>query len=113
MPDDMPDKELQRLYMQMQVLQQQAQQLQQQIQAIDQQLSELETVKEGLDKLKDVKPGTEVLVPFSGGIFIKAELKDSKDVLLNVGAGIAVSKPIPDTIVALAEQAEEMATLRV
>jgi len=110
--EDTSRKELQKLYLQMQLMQQQSQQLQQQIQSIEQQVEELEGVRDGLERLKDVKPGTEIYVPFAGGVFIKAELKDSENLLLNVGAGTAVTKPIPDTIETINAQIAEMAGLR-
>jgi len=106
------DKELQKLYLQMQMLEQQSQQLQKQIQAIDQQVGELESIKAGLEQLQAVKPGTEIFVQFAGGIFIKAELKDNKDLLLNVGASTAVTKSTEGTIGTISAQVMEMAELR-
>ncbi len=106
------DKELQKLYLQMQMLEQQSQQLQKQIQSIDQQVGELESIKVGLEQLQTVKPGTEIFVPFAGGIFIKAELKDNKNLLLNVGANTAVTKSAEGTMETIAAQVMEMADLR-
>ncbi len=108
----MMDKELQKLYLQMQMLEQQSQQLQKQIQAIDQQVGELEGIKAGLEQLQAVKPGTEIFVPFAGGIFLKATLKDSKNLLLNVGAGTAVEKPVSDTMETISAQVMEIGELR-
>ena len=105
-------KDLQKFYFQLQVLEQQGQQLQQQLQAIGQQVEELEHVKEGLEQLQNVKPGTEIFVPFAGGVFVKAELKDSQQLLLNVGAGTAILKSVPETITTIMSQIDDMAGLR-
>ncbi len=99
---------MQNKYMQMQMLDQQSKQMQEQVQQIDQQSMELEAVKESLDEMKDVKSGTEILVPISGGLFIKAEMKDSQNVLINVGAGTTVQKDVSQAKKMIDEQIVEM-----
>ncbi len=106
------NKDLQRTYLQMQLIEQQTQQLQKQIHAIDQQTEELENVKTSLEQLQGIALGTEMFVPFAGGIFVKAELKDNKSLLINVGAGTAVTKSAPDTIETVSQQISEMGDLR-
>lgn len=106
------EQELQTKYMQMQMLEQQSKQMQEQIQQIDQQSMELEAVKQSLDELKGVKTGTEILVPISGGLFIKAEMKDSQNVLVNVGAGTTVQKDVGSAKKLIDEQLVEMETVK-
>ena len=53
--------------------------------------------EQALDDLKTTKTGTEILVPMASGIFIKAELKDNKELAINVGADTVVKKNIEET----------------
>ena len=106
------NKELQQLYVHMQMLEQQSKQLQKQIQSLDQQMEELETVKRALEELQHVPLDTEILVPLSGGIFVKAALKDNTNLLVNVGADTGVTKSVPDTISTITSQFAELQQLR-
>ena len=65
--------------------------LRNQIATITQQIIELEDLKEGLVSLKDVKD-RKSFVPFGSGIFLESELKQPKEVLMNVGTGVLVKK---------------------
>ena len=96
----------------MQMLEQHSRQMQEQVQQIDQQSMELEAVKGSLDELKEVKPGTEMLVPISGGLFIKAEMKDSHNIFVNVGAGTTVIKDVESAKKLIDEQLVEMENVK-
>jgi prefoldin alpha subunit len=102
------DNEIQNKYLELQMIGQQIKQVQQQIQALDNRLMELNIVEQSLDDLGEVKTGTEILVPISSGIFAKAELKDNKDLMVNVGANTVVKKTIPKTKDMLTEQTTEI-----
>jgi len=102
------EEDLRKKYMQLQMLNQQLKQLQKQIQAFDSQISDLEGVKNSLEELEKTPAGTEILVPVSGGIFAKAELKDSKSLLVNVGANIGVKKTSEQTKKMLSDQVNEI-----
>ncbi|MBW2999678.1 prefoldin subunit alpha [Candidatus Woesearchaeota archaeon] len=102
------DNEIQNKYLELQMIGQQIKQVQQQIQALDNRLMELNVVEQSLDDLGEVKTGTEILVPISSGIFAKAELKDNKDLMVNVGANTVVKKTIPKTKDMLTEQTTEI-----
>jgi len=104
----MDKQELQQKYMQFQMLQQQAAKVQKQTQAIEQQLMELITIEEGLADIEKTEEGTEILVPISAGIFLKAKLTDGKKVILNSGSNVAVEKSIPDTIALLKNQSQDL-----
>ena len=96
----------------MQMFEQQIQQLQQQLQQTEQQVMELMMVSQALDDIKDVKAGTEVLIPIASGIFAKAELKDCNELMLNVGAGTAVSKDVASTKKMLEKQMDEIRSVQ-
>jgi prefoldin alpha subunit len=106
------EKKLQKLYSQFQVLDQNIKQIQQQAQTLNTQLVELVSATQSLEELKNVKPGTEILVPISAGVYAKAEIKDSKNMLVNVGANTNVKKSVSDTKKIIEIQVEEMKKLQ-
>ncbi|MBD3313811.1 prefoldin subunit alpha [Candidatus Woesearchaeota archaeon] len=105
-------KEDQQKYLELQMLDQQIKQIQKNLELIDNQISELAQISQSLEELRDVKPGTEAFVPITGGVFIKAEIKDSKNLLVNVGAGATVEKSVPDTIDLINNQKKEIESAR-
>lgn len=106
------DKEMQKRYLELQLIDHQIKQLQKQIEMIESQLVELESVSQSLGELGNVDVGTEMFVPISGGVFVKAELKDNKELIVNVGAGTAVKKTIPETLKMITDQANEIVRAR-
>ncbi|MBI2109789.1 prefoldin subunit alpha [Candidatus Woesearchaeota archaeon] len=88
----MKDEDKQRKYVELHVLKQQLDQLQQQIVNLRQQVFELGSLSESLDSIKDVAEGTEIMSPLGSGIFVKAKVGDTKQLVMNVGAKVAVVK---------------------
>ena len=99
---------MQKKYTEFQMMQQQMQQIQQQLQQFDGQLQELENVIKALDDFKNLKEGSEMLVPLASGIFAYAELKDTKAVRVNVGSNVSVKKSIEDTALLVKHQIAEI-----
>lgn len=87
-------KELNEKYFELQILEQQLKQVSQQLLSLDNQLLELQRINDNLDDIAKTKKDTEILVALGGGVFSKAELKDSNTVLMNVGANIIIEKDI-------------------
>ena len=79
---------------------------------MDNQVNELDAINEALEEFKSVETGTEILVPVTGGVFAKAELKDNKKLTVNVGAGTSVEKTIPETLKLVSQQSEELSKTR-
>jgi len=96
----MTDEDMQRKYMEMQMMGQQINQVQQQVMEAERQLLELETIKEALHELPNKKVGDEILVPINQGIYMKGQIKDTQNFIINVGSQVAVQKT--------AKQAQEM-----
>jgi prefoldin alpha subunit len=99
---------LQQKYMEMQMYDQQLKQIQQQAQAVEQQAVEIDYVIQCLDDITKVDPDTEILVPLSSGIFLKAKIVDTKNAMVNVGGGATVKKPLPEVQEMLKTQMKEM-----
>jgi|SRR3989344_914229 len=74
----------------------------QQLEDLKHQLLELDHVKESLNQLKIDNKG-EILVPFGGGVFVKAKVENKSNVILNSGSGIAVEKDV-DSVLELVEK---------
>lgn len=71
---------------------QQLQQLQQQMQDIQEYLTTLEETKEevsrsreAVNNIEDVEPGTEILAPLGSGAYVVAEVKETNNVISEVG----------------------------
>ena len=103
---------MQEKYMQLQLFEQQLKQLQKNIQVLEQQLTELGGVHEGLDEAGKLKPGSEMLTAFANGIFLKTTLKDTDELIVNVGANIAVPKSVAETKQLIEKQKKEITELK-
>lgn len=105
---DEKEKKAQEMYMEFQMLEQNIKQLQKQLEAVTRQLVELAVTGNSLDDFGKIIPGKEIFVPLSSGIFAKAGIKDTAEVLVNVGANVAVKKDIPSTKKLIDRQMEEI-----
>lgn len=104
-------QELQEKYMEIQMLDQQMKQIQQQSRIIDNQAAELGNIADALDDLKKVKQGTEILFPISNGIFLKGNISNNKEVNINVGGNVVVSKTIDEAKELIKKQLDEIKNL--
>ena len=95
-------------YEEMQRLDESANKLEEQIRKIEDQMDEVLYTRKSIDELKEVKPGTEILVPISNGIFAKAEIKDSENLKVNVGGGTVAGKNTEETKKLLDDQMKEL-----
>ncbi|MBN2422743.1 prefoldin subunit alpha [Candidatus Woesearchaeota archaeon] len=102
----------QELIVELKALDQQIKQVQNHIETVDQQIMELESMKSTLSEFSELKQGTTIKVPLVNGIFIEAELKNTKELLVNVGAKVSVKKTIPQVKDMLTKQQEELKTFR-
>ena len=94
--------------MEFQMIDKRIKQLQQQLELLTSQLIELNVTSSMLDDFKKIESGKSIFVPLSSGIFAKASITDTSEVLVNVGANIAVKKDIPSTKKIIQNQIEEM-----
>lgn len=102
------EKKAQEMYMEFQALDQHIKQLQKQLEMVTHQLFELNATSNSLDDFKKIDSGKEIFVPLSSGIFAKANVKDTSELLVNVGANVAVKKDIASTKKLIQEQMEEI-----
>ena len=101
-------KEMQKKYVELQVLANQLKQMQAQVQALDEHSIELSSIVGNIEELKAFESGREILVPFSEGIFARANLQDSKELIVNVGSGILVRKSLSETAELLSKRISDI-----
>ena len=102
------EKQNQEIYMEFQALEQHIKQLQGQLEMVTQQLMELSVTNNSLDELNSIKTGKEIFVPISSGIFAKANISSTTELLVNVGANVVVQKDVPSTKKLILQQIEEI-----
>lgn len=110
--DEEKKKEVQKKYLELQFLGQQIKEVREQVQNIDRQLAELEATSSSIEEISKVKDKADMFVPLSSGVFVRAELKESKDLLVNVGASVAVKKPAADVMKMVDDQSAEIVKYR-
>ena len=87
----------------------------QQLESIDMQLQYLQSTiadyqraKMTVEQLHTVDENAEMLIPVGAGTFVNGSLKNSSNVLIGVGAGIVIEKPIDDAITKLDERIKRL-----
>lgn len=107
----MNEEEIQRKYLELQLIEKQIKQIQQQMQFMEQQLLELTSLSNSVEEITKVKPKTEILVPLGAGVYAKAELKDNKDFIMNVGADVTTTKSAKESISIIENQIAQLKAL--
>lgn len=101
-------EQLQQKYLQFQLYQQQIEKVSQQLEVFTQQFADLEVSQEALEKLKTLPLDNEILALLAPGIFIKASLKDNRNLIINVGANLTVEKTPAQVLEMLESQKREL-----
>lgn len=102
------EKQIQENYIELQRVASGLKELQRNIQVMDEQIIEVLSVTQALKDLGEVKVGTKAFMPIASGIFVKAELKENKELLVNVGANVSVIKSVDEAIHMLESKMEEL-----
>src|SRR3989338_4245868 len=106
------EKRFQEIYVEFQVLSNSIQQLEKQSAALENHLLELMVTKQSLHDMENVKPGTEILVPLSAGIYARADIRENDKLIVNVGSNIALSKNLDSTKKIIEDQIGEIKKLQ-
>ena len=70
--------------------------LQQNLGLVDNSLVELKMVSKSLGEIEANKKNSEIFVPLGSDSFLKAKITDQENVIVGIGAGVAVKKTIED-----------------
>ena len=83
----------------------------QQLESIDMQLQYLQSTladyqraRLTVEQLHAADENSELLIPVGAGTFINGSLKNASNVLIGVGAGIVIEKPVDEAIIKLEER---------
>ncbi len=106
------EEKIKERYMQLSMMEEQLKKMQSQIEKFDEQLEEISSIKLGLDELKKVNKGANVMVPIQQGIFTRAQITDPSDFMVNVGNNIIVNKNTEETKKLLDDQISELSKAR-
>ena len=103
----MNEAELREKYLELQMALEQARQLQHQFDTLEAKRQELLGNIESVNEMKN-REASEMLVPIVDGIFAKAKTENTKEVYVNVGAGVTVKKTIEQACEMLKEKDAEI-----
>jgi prefoldin alpha subunit len=104
-------EEIQQKFLEMQTLTAQIKKMQQQAAQLEQQRMELQNLADSLEEVKKLKAGTEILAPMGAGIFLKADIKETDRVIMNVGANVTVNKSVDEASEVIQHQIEQLAMI--
>ncbi len=75
---------------------------------IKRKLNDINVVISALKEISKIKTKRKMLVPIANGIFLRAELDETSQVVVNVGADVCVNKSVKDTIKILEKRKEDV-----
>jgi len=100
-------QELEKIINELNLYKSQAEIIQQQVEAIQGSILEIETLETTIDNVGNEDP-LSTLVPIGAGSFMNAEIKNTKEVVMSVGAGVAITKSIEDAKETIDSQKKEL-----
>jgi prefoldin alpha subunit len=84
--------------MQLRVYEGSARALQARLEIVNAALNEFSLASTTLEGVKTQKSDEDALIPVGGGSYVRVKLSDISKIVMGVGAGVAVEKPIQDSI---------------
>ena len=102
------EKELQRKYLQMQLYKHQLNAYIEEKNKIDARVEEFKMTIGALEQLDKMKKGDEIWSPLGSNAFVMSDIKDTKNVLINVGAGVVIKSTKEHSIEILQSRLDEL-----
>jgi prefoldin alpha subunit len=106
------DDQMRQVLMDIRLLESSARVLQSRLDIVTAALSETLTAISTLEGAKGKTDKTEALVPIGSGSFVKTKLADVQKVIIGVGAGVCIEKPIEDSMKDLRLRSSELERAR-
>lgn len=110
-PSDVDDQ-MRQVLMDIRLLESSGRVLQSRLDVVTAALSETLTAISTLEGTKGKAGETEALVPIGSGSFVKTKLADVQKVIIGVGAGVCIEKPIEDSMKDLRLRSSELERAR-
>jgi prefoldin alpha subunit len=92
------DEDFQKSLMQLRVFEGSARALQARLEMVNAALNEFSLASTTLEGVKTQKSDEDALIPVGGGSYVRVKLSDISKIVMGVGAGVVVEKPIQDSI---------------
>jgi len=93
-------------------LEETANELQHRISMTNAAINELRVSSMTLDGLEKEKKGTQLFVPIGGGSYVKAKLETTNNIVVGIGADVAVERSLKETKVEFEARIDEMEKTR-
>jgi prefoldin alpha subunit len=92
------DEDFQKSLVQLRVYEGSARALQARLEIVNAALNEFSLASTTLEGVKTQKTDEDALIPVGGGSYVRVRLSDISKIVMGVGAGVAVEKPIEDSV---------------
>ena len=92
------DEDFQKSLVQLRVYEGSARALQARLEMVNAALNEFSLASTTLEGVKTQKSDEDALIPVGGGSYVRVKLSDISKIVMGVGAGVVVEKPIQDSI---------------
>ena len=102
------EEELRKLSVEMRYLEQTAETLQQRISMLNAAMTDLTYASMTLEGVEKEKENSELLVPIGGSGYVKAKLTNFDKVIVGIGAGVSIEKPVSEAKGILKERLDEL-----
>jgi prefoldin alpha subunit len=102
------EEELRKLSVEIRLLEQTAETLQSRISMLNAAITDLTYANMTLDGVEKEKENSELLVPIGGSSYVKVKLANPDKVIVGLGAGVSVEKPLPEAKLMLKERLDEL-----
>jgi prefoldin alpha subunit len=102
------DEEFQKSLVQLRVYEGSARALQARLEIVNAALNEFSLASTTLEGVKTQKSDEDALIPVGGGSYVRVKLSDISKIVMGVGAGVAVEKPIGESINEIKERIADL-----
>jgi prefoldin alpha subunit len=106
------DEDFQKSLVQLRVYEGSARALQARLEIVNAALNEFSLASTTLEGVKTQKTDEDALIPVGGGSYVRVRLSDISKIVMGVGAGVAVEKPIEDSVNEIKERIADLDKVR-
>jgi prefoldin alpha subunit len=107
------DEDFQKSLVQLRVYEGSARALQARLEIVNAALNEFSLASTTLEGVKTQKTDEDALIPVGGGSYVRVKLSDISKIVMGVGAGVAVEKPIEDSVNEIKERIADLDKARI
>lgn len=106
------DEDFQKSLVQLRVYEGSARALQARLEIVNAALNEFSLASTTLEGVKTQKTDEDALIPVGGGSYVRVRLSDISKIVMGIGAGVAVEKPIEDSVIEIKERIADLDKVR-